>query len=101
MTSPKHLPRPTALRMKQVLVPDGGGCLRPAERGKRNRAAAKRSQDDAVLGGMRRSFAASRLLPPQFLRLVCQSRGRGRMSLLRPDLELPDGDDRHELREQN
>ena len=31
---------------------------RPAERGKRNRAAAKRSHCGAVLGGLRRSFAA-------------------------------------------
>ena len=32
--------------------------LRPAERGKRNRAAAKRNHTDGVLGGLRRSFAA-------------------------------------------
>src|SRR6185295_16163919 len=31
---------------------------RPAERGKRDRAAAKGSRNDAVLGGFRRSFAA-------------------------------------------
>src|SRR4030095_13748564 len=31
---------------------------RPAERGKGNRAAAKRSGNDGVLGGLRRSFAA-------------------------------------------
>jgi L-ascorbate metabolism protein UlaG (beta-lactamase superfamily) len=32
--------------------------LRPAERGKQDRAAAKRSHDDGVPGGLRRSFAA-------------------------------------------
>ena len=54
----RHLPRPKPSRMKQVFAPGLGRCLRPAERGKRNRAAAKRSHRGAVLGGLRRSFAA-------------------------------------------
>jgi Type II transport protein GspH len=44
--------------MKQVLALDLPRCLRHSERGKQNRAPAKRSHNHGVLGGWGRSFAA-------------------------------------------